>query len=129
MPTYFEASIGLDVASLGTTTFQAAVLEQMQALAFTETAAYANSLANRREEFEWLLNRLLVPETWFFRGGDCVSFSDARNYRPIANVLRRSHYRILSLPCTTGEKPYSLAISLLEAGIPASRAGISTVSI
>ena len=34
---------------------------------------------------------------------------------------RRATLRLLSLPCSTGEEPYSMAMALLDAGLPAER--------
>lgn len=67
------------------------------------------------KEFDSLLEQVLVPETWFFR------YPEAYRYlqRHVASRLDPNPYkfRILSVPCSTGEEPYSIAISLTEAGL------------
>ena len=113
--------IGLDVTSLGATTFRAAAVERMQALTLTDPAAYAVCLAGRSDEFERLLDRLLVPETWFFRGGELFDF--------LSREISTRIHRILCLPCATGEEPYSLALSMLEAGVSAERVQIDGVDL
>src|SRR5262249_28561692 len=64
-----ERRIGLDPASLGPSAFAAAVRDRMRALALTDPVAYAGRLTDSPEEFDALVDRLVVPETWFFRGG------------------------------------------------------------
>lgn len=67
------------------------------------------------EEFQNLVNAMTVNETYFFR--EDYQFSTMCNYlmddldkmRPTGNDLR-----IWSVPSSTGEEPYSIAIYLLE---------------
>ncbi|MBF0333216.1 MAG: protein-glutamate O-methyltransferase CheR [Alphaproteobacteria bacterium] len=68
------------------------------------------------EEMQQLINAMTVNETYFFRESyqfDCLVNS------LLDEVARRKHrpgdrIRIWSVPCSTGEEPYSIAISLLE---------------
>ncbi len=70
-------------------------------------------LPSEHEEWETLLHAVLVPETWFFRNPEAFDalVSRAREYG-----FNKRPLRILSLPCATGEEPYSIAMTLLEAG-------------
>jgi chemotaxis protein methyltransferase CheR len=66
-------------------------------------------------EIERLTNVLTVNETYFYREDDqfkCL----AANILPelTANRRRGDRVRIWSIPCSTGEEPYSIAIHLLE---------------
>jgi chemotaxis protein methyltransferase WspC len=66
---------------------------------------------------------LAVPETWFFRDGEpfvCLARFAAHGPRPL---------RVLSVPCATGEEPYSIAIALLEAGLAPGEFTIDAVDI
>jgi chemotaxis protein methyltransferase WspC len=70
-----------------------------------------------------------VPETWFFR--------DRESFAALAVLVRdeclssqgEDVLNLLSLPCSTGEEPYSMAMALLDAGIPADRFHVDGVDI
>lgn len=69
------------------------------------------------EEFKELLNLITVSETYFFR--DAKHFKTLRNY-VLSEIIKRKQkeknkgIRIWSAGCSTGEEPYSIAITLLE---------------
>jgi chemotaxis protein methyltransferase WspC len=112
--------IGLDPESLGSEVLQRVVESRMRALGLTAAEEYATRLIADVEAFEALVDDVTVPETWFFRGGDVFAFL----VKHIADAVQRQpageRYRILSVPCSTGEEPYTLAIALVEAGVPSS---------
>ena len=110
-----EQRIGLDPDSLGASTFDAAV--QTTGKSFADLEEYALALESNLGEFEKLVKRLVVSETWFFRGGTLFDFLA----RHVAKLPESRTAKILCLPCSTGEEPYSLAMAFMEAGIPASR--------
>jgi chemotaxis protein methyltransferase WspC len=121
--------IGLDPASLGAAALPAAVAEGMRALGLTDPIAYAGALADRTEAFDALADRLVVAETWFFRGGGLF----AELARLVAGWKPAPHadrpFRALSLPCSSGEEPYSLAIALLETGLPPERWSVEGIDL
>jgi len=105
--------LGLDPESLGESAFRGAVRHRMTARRVTTPEAYAGLLATDPAEWAALAAELVVPETWFFRGGrplfdHLAGWVAARGSRPV---------RILSLPCSTGEEPFSLALALRERGV------------
>ena len=72
-------------------------------------------LGNDRALERSLINRLTVHETYFLREDyqlDCLIESVLP--RVLADRGHGSSVRLMSLPCSTGDEPYSLAISLLE---------------
>lgn len=123
--TLLEERIGLDPAALGESVLEAAAVEHMRTLALTEPTAYAACLAARDDAFDDLVERLLVPETWFFRGGEVFSVLA----KEIAILAGKAVVRILSVPCSTGEEPYSLAMALGDANVPNERWRIDAVDL
>src|SRR5262249_18485909 len=69
-----SARSGLDPESLGPTALPRAVASRMRALGLGTTGDYASRLAGDAQEFQALLDDLIVPETWFFRGGEVFAF-------------------------------------------------------
>ncbi|WP_151637060.1 CheR family methyltransferase [Noviherbaspirillum aerium] len=92
-----------------------AVRRRMREVGEANLNAYALHALNDEGEMSILVDQIVVPETWFFRDAD--AFSAAANF--VAQLMRngRRPARLLSIPCATGEEPYSMAIALAEAGI------------
>lgn len=71
--------------------------------------------------FDALVESVVVPETSFFRNR--VSYGFLRRWIADEWKLGASRLadgrplRVLSLPCSTGEEPFSIAIALLEEGL------------
>jgi chemotaxis protein methyltransferase WspC len=110
--------IGLDPESLGAAVLPRAVAARLQALRLTSPAAYAGRLVADAQEFQALLDDLTVPETWFFRGGQVFAYLAGQIAQAVYNRSPGSRCRILSVPCSTGEEPFSLALALVEAAVP-----------
>jgi chemotaxis protein methyltransferase WspC len=68
---------------------------------------------------------VVVTETWFFR--------DPEAFGVVAEAGRAcragTSLRILTVPCSSGEEPYSLAIALQDAGVAAERVRIEAADI
>jgi chemotaxis protein methyltransferase WspC len=69
------------------------------------------------EEREKIAEAVVVPETWFFR--DHGPFAYLQDYLRKGGQpkTRPEKIRILSAPCSTGEEPYSIVMTLLDAGL------------
>lgn len=107
--------IGLDIQSLGPTVVRAAIERRLRACRLKALEAYAARLEAEPAELDELTEELVVPETWFFR--DRRPFEVFAAFaREARSAHRREPFRVLSLPCATGDEPYSLAIALLDQG-------------
>jgi chemotaxis protein methyltransferase CheR len=65
-------------------------------------------------ELQELINALTVNETYFFREDYQLKCLTSSMLPEIARIGGRKTLRIWSLPCSTGEEAYSLAIQMLE---------------
>jgi len=110
---------GLNPDAVGRTTIPAAVADRMRALGLSDPAAYAARLAGDAEEFASLVDEVIIPETWFFRGGPLFHYLADHVKTTLRGRPAGRPFRALSVPCSTGEEPYSLALALHEAGVPA----------
>ncbi|MBP0019567.1 MAG: methyltransferase domain-containing protein [Cyanobacteria bacterium SBLK] len=117
--------IGLNVDSLGATALTQIILQEMREVGLADFAAYWQYLEGSEAGREQLIEATVVPETSFFRNP--ASFDYLRRY--LLEQSDRRFWRILSLPCSTGEEPYSIAMSLLQAGVPPQSFSIDGVDI
>jgi chemotaxis protein methyltransferase WspC len=109
--------VGLSPEALGTTLLAGVVEARMRALGLASPADYAARLTADPPEFQALAADLTVPETWFFRGGELFDFLARHVAGSVRTRPAGQRYRVLSVPCSTGEEPYSLALALMEAGV------------
>ncbi|WP_309380775.1 CheR family methyltransferase [Cerasicoccus frondis] len=107
---------GLDESVFRGGSLNSVVRRRMEVTGIFELEEYFSHLLRSEEEFLAFADELLVPESWFFRDGK--PFLHLADWA--CKVWRPQHpgeqLRILSVPCATGQEPYSIAISLLHAG-------------
>jgi chemotaxis protein methyltransferase WspC len=122
-------TIGLDPATVGTTSIQRIIRLRMKTLGLKQTEDYEHLLGTSHREWTELVEAVVVAETWFFR--DRHPF--AALVRLVLEEWLSAHptrpVRLLSLPCSSGEEPYSMAIALVEAGVPVGRFPIDAIDI
>lgn len=126
--TLLKQTMGLDVASVGILLIERAVNERAAALGSLDADQYLLALQNIPGEMQELIEMVIVPETWFFRDREAI-LAVAKLAREKTIQRPASILRILSLPCSTGEEPYSIAMALLDIGIPPARFRIDAIDI
>jgi chemotaxis protein methyltransferase WspC len=122
-------TMGLDPASIGSSLIERTVRLRMKSRRLKKLEDYRQLLATSPTEMNELIESVVVTETWFFR--DREPF--AALVRLVMNEWLPSHpfgvLRLLSIPCASGEEPYSIAMALLDAGLPTDRFQIDAIDI
>jgi chemotaxis protein methyltransferase WspC len=122
-------AIGLDASSLGPSAVARAVALRQAACRIDDVHGYWLRVRSSPSELQELIEAVVVPETWFFRDpGAFAALAGMARAELVANPAR-SELRLLSLPCSSGEEPFSMAIALLDAGLPANRFRIDGVDV
>ncbi|MGE8435213.1 MAG: CheR family methyltransferase [Pseudomonas palmensis] len=114
---FLQERIGLDVASVGAPMVERALRQRCAALQARDLDDYWVRLQQSTPEQQALIEAVIVPETWFFRYPESFSALAGLALRRLAELNGTRPLRVLSLPCSTGEEPYSIAMALLDAGI------------
>jgi len=124
-----KEKMGLDSASIGSQNVARAVRTQMDERQIADIKDYLSLVRSSGAALQDLIDAVVVPETWFFR--------DVEAFRTLANTaagewagLRPGQpLNLLSMPCSTGEEPYSMAMALFDAELPSGRFHIDAFDI
>lgn len=124
-----ERTMGLKAASIGPSAIKRAIALRMSTCNLASEDSYWELLQRSREELQELIEAVVIPETWFFRDPQAFAAMTlmAAVQAPKASASRP--LRLLSLPCSTGEEPYTMAMALLDAGLPADSFTIDAIDI
>ena len=117
--------IGLDPSTVGSSLVERAVQRRMTSCRLRDLGAYSARLAVDAQEILELVEEVVIPETYFFRELEGLEAVAQRAVGATAD----SPLRVLSAPCSTGEEPYSIAMTLLAAGVPADAIAIDAVDV
>lgn len=114
---FLRERIGLDVESVGAPMVERALRQRCVAVGAVDLDHYWLRLQQSADEQQALIEAVIVPETWFFRYPESFTALASLAHKRLAELAGARPLRLLSLPCSTGEEPYSLAMALLDAGI------------
>ncbi len=124
-----EEKIGLSVETIGVDAITSVINRRMAECNLRDHSAYVRYLAEHEAEWEDLIEAVVVPETWFFRNEESFVFLE----RYVKTEWTRQHpastIRALSIPCSSGEEPYSIAMTFVEAGLSTEQFVIDAVDI
>ncbi len=111
-----KSHTGMHMATVGDSILNVAIQTRLRELDIDDTASYLALLQRSHDELTELTEEVVIPETWFFR--DRHPF-DTLGMLTEKALLENSSpgWRILSVPSSTGEEPYSIAMTLLMAGM------------
>jgi len=115
---FLERRIGLSTKSVGESVIRKAVQRRMNIREFSDPEKYLACIRATESECNALIEAVVIPETWFFRVHKSFFFLSRYVKNQWLPKSANKVLRVLSLPCSTGEEPYSIAITLLEAGLP-----------
>ncbi|MGG7596517.1 chemotaxis protein CheR [Pseudomonas sp. B21-023] len=114
---FLQERIGLDVESVGTAMVERALRQRCTLVQAADLDDYWLRLQQSSDEQQALIEAVIVPETWFFRYPESFTALAGLAHKRAAELAGARPLRILSLPCSTGEEPYSIAMALLDGGL------------
>ena len=127
--TLLKKKIGLNPDSIGKKKIDSDVRRCMTAIGITDEKEYLELLQTSTAELEKLIETITVPETWFFRNRGAFDYLESHARKVWTTKNRNNPLRILSVPCATGEEAYSIAMTLLNAGVLSERFHIDATDI
>ncbi len=124
-----KQAMGLDAASVGISAVERAVQARLRACGMASADDYLAHVIASRAELQQLVEAVAVPETWFFRDPRAFAAMARFAIEQWLPVHPEGVLRLLSIPSSTGEEPYTMAMALLDAGFPAGRFQVEGIDI
>jgi chemotaxis protein methyltransferase WspC len=121
--------IGLDATTVGSSLVHRAVHRRMQACGITGVREYAARLASDAVELQELVEEVVIPETYFFREPEALDAVAHRASLATPRASAETPVRVLSAPCSTGEEPYSIAMTMVAAGVSPDGVAIDALDV
>src|ERR1700730_4822529 len=120
-------TIGFDVATVGHSLIERAVKQRLSMNDLRSIWQYVDLLQRSESELQNLVEAVVIPETFFFRYPE--TFAALRQIVGEQFLFQSRKLRVLSVPCSTGEEPFSLAISLIDTGLSEEKFQIDAIDI
>lgn len=126
---FLRTKIGLDPRLISPKLLERVLRQRMESCRLEKAEDYFGLLSLDEEEQGELIEAVLVPETWFFR--------DLEPFLYLQQCVRENRWkrrkgttiRVLSIPASTGEEPYSIAIALMSGGLAPEEFSVDAVEI
>lgn len=125
---FLAASLGMEEDDAGKGAISRAVDAAMHQEGILDLQAYEKVFASSGEVRQRLIDAVVVGETWFFRDRGPFTYL-AYHAQALRQGRKGEVLNILSAPCATGEEPYSIAMTLLAAGLKPSAFAVAGVDI
>jgi chemotaxis protein methyltransferase WspC len=126
---FIHQATGLNANIMGSGVIANAVNRRRRVLQIPSSASYWTYLQQHPPEQQALIETVVIPETWFFRDRTPFQYLGHHIQQVLKTQPKRSPMRILSLPCSTGEEPYSIVMALLNAGVQPDRFTVDAIDI
>lgn len=127
--TWLRRHCGLEADSLGPGMVARAVQARSAQLGLGGPSEYFELLISSQTEQQELIDRVVVAETWFFRDRPALDAIARHAVDTWGPAHPGATFRVLCVPCSTGEEPYSLAMAFAQAGWPLDRLAIEAFDI
>ena len=125
---FLEEFLKIDEEAVGKGSVNRALQEAMREEGVSDPSVYEERFVSSQEVRQRFVNAVVIGETWFFRDrGPFTSL--ARHVRELQHDLAVDVLKILSVPCASGEEPYSIVMTLLNAGLAPSSFSVDGVDI
>ncbi|MFC2131630.1 CheR family methyltransferase [Bacteroidota bacterium] len=124
-----KSKTGLDVDSIDEESFNLIINTAIKNAQCNSEKEYFRIIKYEQKELVNLIDKIIDTETWFLR--DKKSFDYLKEYvnSEWEQEQKGEKLRVLSVPCSTGEEPYSIAVTLLESGMKPGEFVIDAVDI
>lgn len=126
---FISKKTGIDSKIIGESKIAKVVENRRSACGLADIKTYLQVLQTSQEEFTELVEKIVVPETYFFRDRKSFDFLIQFVRSQWLAKSSQSTFRLLSVPCSTGEEPFSIAITLMEAGLSPAQYRIDAIDI
>jgi chemotaxis protein methyltransferase WspC len=113
---HLQRTIGIDPSIVGPSRIEGAAQRRRMACGLRDLEAYARRVLVDAVELQELVDAVVVRETYFLRDRAALTALGGMVHSGRLSASLDRPLRVLSVPCSSGEEPYSIAMTLLDAG-------------